>query len=124
MTSSSELGAAIEAAVSTNPNFVKYREPLKYLCYFKTLTGRAFAFERVTKSQITPWLPEDERIRAAAEAQGLSIVRSEPYQDSVDTRKYGRLSSLLSEPQLKDATLYRVAVSTVGQAVAILEDFS
>lgn len=120
MTSSSELGRAIEAAVSANPNFIRHREPVKYLCYFRTCTGRVFAFERVTQSQITLWLPEDERIRAAAEANGLPITISEPFQNSSTGSKYGRISSLASEPQLKHATLYRVPVSTVGQAIAIL----
>lgn len=124
MSSSSELGAAIEAAVSTNPNFIRHREPVKYLCFFKTRTGRAFAFERVTKTQITLWLPEDERVRASVEAQNLPITRSEPFQNPADRTKYGRISSLASEPQLKDAALYRVPVSTVGQAVAVLEALS
>src|SRR6478609_4015959 len=124
MTSSSELGAAIEAAVSTNANFVQQREPVKYLCFFRTRAGRVFAFERVTKSQITLWLPEDERVRAAAEAQHVPISRSEPFQNPTDRTKYGRISSLASEPQLRNATLYRVPVSTVGQAVAVLEALS
>jgi hypothetical protein len=124
MTSSSELGAAIEAAVSTNPNFVQHREPVKYLCFFRTRTGRLFAFERVTKTQITLWLPDDERVRAAAEAQNLPISRSEPFQNPSDRSKYGRIHTLKTEPQLKDAPLYRVAVSTVGQAVAVLEALS
>src|SRR5664279_2484581 len=111
MTSSSELGTAIEAAVSANPNFTQHREPVKYLCFFRTRTGQVFAFERVTKSQITLWLPEDDRVRAAAEAQSVPVSRSEPFQNPTDRTKYGRISSLASEPQLKEATLYRVPVS-------------
>jgi hypothetical protein len=120
MTSSSPLGAAIEAAVSSNPAFEMHREPVKYLCYFRTLAGRVFAFERTTKSQITLWLPEDAKVRATAEAQGLSVMRSEPFQDTSDRSKYGRISSLSSEPQLKDAVLYRIPVNTVAQAAAVL----
>jgi hypothetical protein len=40
MKSSTPLGTAIEAAVFSNPKFVMRREPVKYLCYFRTLTGR------------------------------------------------------------------------------------
>ena len=120
MKSSSPLGAAIELAVSVNPKFITHRKPVKYLCYFRTLSGRVFAFERVTKSQITLWLPEDANARAAAEAEGLLVTKSEPFQDSFDARKYGRISSLAAEPQLKHAPLYRIPVYTVSQAVAVL----
>lgn len=122
MKSPSELGLAIEAAVAANPKFKKYREPVQYLCFFRTSTGRAFAFERVTISQITLWLPEDERVRAAAEAIGAPITKSVPFPNERNT--YGRISSLRIEPQLESASLYRVAVTSVGEALAVLESLS
>jgi hypothetical protein len=48
------------------------------------------------------------------------VTRSEPLQDASEESKYGRISSLASEPQLKEATLYRIPVNTVAQAVAVL----
>lgn len=95
MKSPSELGLAIEAAVAANPKPKKYREPVQYLCFFRTSTGRAFACERVTISKITLWLPDDERVRAAADASGAPITKSVPFPNERNT--YGRISSLRSE---------------------------
>lgn len=118
MKAPSELGRAIEAAAASR--FIRQSEPVQYLCTFRSPTGHVFAMERVIKSQITLWLPEDPRIRAAAEALDLTATRSEPFPGGRQS-DYGRLSSLKSEPELRDSTLYRVAVSTVAQAIAILE---
>jgi hypothetical protein len=55
MTNPSPLGEAIEVAIET---------------------GRVFAVERVTLSQITLWLPEDETVRVTAEKEGLTAPRA------------------------------------------------
>lgn len=124
MNASSLLGAAIEAAVSSNPNFVVHREAVKYLCYFRTRTGRVFAFERISRTQITLWLPEDDKVRTTAEALGLPVTKSTPFKDATDPSKYGRISSLASEPELKNAVLYRIPVKTVAQAIEVLDALS
>lgn len=46
----SSLGAAIEAAVAHDTRFSQHREPVQYLCCFRTSGGRVFAYERVTKT--------------------------------------------------------------------------
>jgi ribosome biogenesis protein Tsr3 len=64
-------------------------------------------------------MPEIELVRKTAEGEHLDVVRSVPWSVPGDPTKYGRLSSLKSVPELCDAALYRIAASTVGQAVAL-----
>jgi len=70
MKAPSPLGAAIEAAVDRDIRFRRHREPVQYLAFYRTAGGQVFAFERVTKSQITLWLPKNEAVRSAAEKRG------------------------------------------------------
>lgn len=115
----SALGAAIESAIRRDPRYQRYREPVQYLSFYKTASGRVFAFERVTTTQITLWLPEDEKVRLAAENAGLKVIKSVPR--VAGQGQYGRLSSLQSVPELRDASLYRIAVTSPSQALSILE---
>jgi hypothetical protein len=117
----STLGFAIEAAIGRHPRCHRYREPVQYLCCYRTSSGRVFAHERVTKSQITLWLPLDDAVCEAAERNGLAPVKSLPSQDQAATGRYGRIHSLKSVPELRDAALYRIAVTDVGQALAVVE---
>ena len=80
MKAPSPLGAAIEAAVDRDIRFRRHREPVQYLACYRTAGGQVFAFERVTKSQITLWLPENEAVRSAAEKEALLVTKSVPYQ--------------------------------------------
>jgi len=43
-----------------------------------------------------------------------------PYPDPTDTKRYGRIHSLTSIPELADEPLYKVAVTTPGEALAVL----
>ncbi len=80
-----------------------------------------FAYERVTKSQITLWLPEDAVVRSVAEMEGLKITKSVPFPNRAMPKRYARLSSLKAIPELRDAVLYRIAVTSAGQAIAVVE---
>src|SRR5262245_14382368 len=111
MTNPSNLGMAIEGAFRRDARFQQHREPIQYLCCYKTRLGAVFAFERVTLDHITLWLPEDERVRSVAEKEGLSVVKSAPYSDPSNPDRYGRISSLQPIPELRDASLYRIAVN-------------
>jgi len=117
MTETSNLGSMIEAAVERDARYQRLRPSIKYLCFFETLSGIKFAFERVTKTHINLWLPEIEAVRVAAEAAGLPITLTlaDPKPDA-----YGRISSLKSIPELRDARLYRVPARTVGEALTVL----
>jgi hypothetical protein len=119
MKAPSSLGASIEAAIDSDPRFHRHREPIQYLCCYRTTKGQVFAFERVTASHITLWMPEIEPVRRAAEREYLSVVRSVPRSNPAEPTRYGRLSSLESVPELRDAVLYRIRVGSVGQAVAL-----
>lgn len=79
-----------------------------------------FAFERVTKAQITLWLPETEAVRSAAEKEALVVRKSVPFPDPTKPTRYGRISSLRPIPELRDAALYRIAVTSAGQAIAVV----
>ena len=119
MKAPSPLGAAIEAAVDREIRFRRHREPVQYLAFYRTAGGQVFAFERVTKSQITLWLPENEAVRLAAEKEGLFVTKSVPFPDPTKPTRYGRISSLRPIPELSDAALYRVSVTSAGQAIAV-----
>jgi hypothetical protein len=120
MKAPSPLGAAIEAAIDRDTRCRRHREPVQYLCCSRTSGGRVFAFERVTKSQITLWLPEDAAVRSAAEKEGLKVTKSVPFPNHAEPKLYGRLSSLKAIPELRDAALYRIAVISAGQAIAVV----
>lgn len=115
----SSLGAAIEAALDHDIRFQRHQEPVQYLSSYRTAGGRVFAIERVTKSQITLWLPESEAVRSTAEKEALTVVKSLPFPDPTTPTRYGRISSLKSIPELCDAALYRIAVNSAGQAIAV-----
>jgi hypothetical protein len=66
----SQLGRMIEEAVEREPRFISHPDNVQYLCCFRTISGKVFAFERVTKGHINLWLPEDRRVKAAAEVAG------------------------------------------------------
>lgn len=120
MRSPSALGASIQAAIEGDARFEPYRAHIQYLCCYRTKSDHVFACERTTKNQITLWLPENDDVRRLAELHGLKIARSVPASTSTDGR-YGRLSSLKSVPELRSAPLYRVQVTTAGQAIRVLE---
>jgi hypothetical protein len=120
MKAPSPLGAAIDAAVDRDTRFLRHRAPVQYLCCFRTAGGRVFAYERMTKSQITLWLPEDAAVRSAAEKEGLKITKSVPFSNRAIPKRYGRLSSLKAIPELRDAVLYRIVVTSAGQAIAVV----
>jgi hypothetical protein len=115
----SALGTSIESAIGHDSRFQRHREPIQYLSCYRTISERVFALERVTRTQLTLWLPEDEKVRLAAEKLGLEVVKSVPRVP--DPSKYGRLSSLQSVPELRDASLYRVTVTSAPQAISVLE---
>jgi hypothetical protein len=93
---------------------------VQYLAFYRTAGGQVFAFERVTKSQITLWLPKNEAVRLAAEEEALLVTKSVPYPDRTKPTRYGRISSLKPIPELRDAALYRIAVTSAGQAIAVV----
>jgi hypothetical protein len=117
----SPLGSAIEATIERDQRFSRYREPVQYLCSYRTPTGQVFAFERTTKTHIRLWLPANEMVRAAAEKIGLSVTKSVPNTDRSSKARYGRLSSLKRIPELRNAVLYAVPVTSSAQALAVLE---
>ncbi|HEY8070813.1 MAG TPA: hypothetical protein VIE47_02450 [Methylocystis sp.] len=120
MSKPSTLGAAIEAAVEGDERFTREREPIKYRCCYKTKTNTVFAFERVTADQINFWLPDLPMIKKIAEENGIKIERSIPWSDPSDSKKYGRISSLKSIPQLGDKPLWKVQVKSPTEAFLIL----
>jgi hypothetical protein len=115
----SALGPKIEAVIDRDRRFRLHRKAVKYLCCYRSATGQVFAFERVTEKHITFWMPDDDAVMTAAAAEGLEVARSVPWPNPEQPHLYGRLSSLESIPELRDRTLYRIAVTTVGQALAI-----
>ena len=120
MSKPSALGAAIEAAVDDDERFAREREPIKYRCCYKTKTSTVFAFERVTADQINFWLPDLPIIKKIAEENGIQIEHSIPWPDRSDSKKYGRISSLKSIPQLRDEALWKVQVKSPTEALLIL----
>lgn len=61
-----------------------------------------------------------EAVRLVAEREGLVVTRSVPFPDPTKPELYGRISSLKSIPELRDAPLYRIAVTSAGQAIAVV----
>ncbi len=118
---SSALGATIEAAIDRDTRFRLHREPVKYLCCYRTLAGRVFAFERVTQKHVIFWMPADGAVVAVALSRGPDFTPSSPWSDPEQPDRYARISSLKSIPELRDAKLYRIPVTTVAQALAIAE---
>jgi hypothetical protein len=116
----SALGAAIEAAVDDDERFTRERESIKYRCCYKTKTNTVFAFERITADQINFWLPDLPMIKKIAEENGITIEHSIPWPDRSDSKKYGRISSLKSIPELADKPLWRVQVKSPTEALLIL----
>jgi hypothetical protein len=113
------LGVTIEAALDRDVRFRRHRESVHYLSCYRTAAGQVFALERVTKSHINFWFPENEDIRSAAEKEGLIVTKSVPFPHAGDPMRYGRISSLKPIPELGDAALYRIAVTTADQAIAV-----
>lgn len=120
MKAPSSLGSAIEAAIERDGRFRRHREPVQYLCCYRTTSGRVFAIERVTKTQIRLWFPADESVRLVAENDGLTVTKREPHAGSADGARYGRISSLKSIPELRDAILYTTAAKSPAQAMAVV----
>ncbi len=120
MKAPSPLGAAIEAAVDRDIRFRRHREPVQKMCYYQTVGGRVFAFQRDTVTMINLWLPEDEAVRLVAEKEGLIVTRSVPFPDPTKPELYGRISSLETISELRDVPLYRIAVTSAGQAIAVV----
>ena len=79
-----------------------------------------FAFQRDTVTMINLWLPEDEAVRLVAEKEGLIVTRSVPFPDPTKPELYGRISSLETISELRDVPLYRIAVTSAGQAIAVV----
>ncbi len=117
----SPLGMAIEAALGER--FARHRDPVQYLASFRTPCGAIFACERITKGHINLWLSGHPAVKAAAEAEGLPIRRSVPWQDGREG-DYGRISSLKSMPEMRDEPLYVVQVTVAGEAVSMAEALS
>ncbi len=116
----SALGAAIEAAIEGDKRFTRERDPIQYLCVYKTIAKSVFAFERITKNQIIFWLPDLPMIKKIAEENEIKIERSIPWPDPSDSEKYGRLSSLEFIPQLRDEPLWKVHVESPTESLLIL----
>lgn len=120
MKAPSPLGAAIEAAIDRDIRFRRHRGPVQKMYYYETVAGRVFAFQRDTVTVVNLWLPEDEAVRLAAEKEGLVVIRSVPFPDPTKPELYGRISSLETISELRDAPLYRIAVTSAGQAIAVV----
>jgi len=117
----SPLGVEIESAVEAR--FTRHCDPVQYLATFRTSKGTVFAMERVTQGHINLWLPEQDEVRSEAEQAGLSIEKTVAWANG-RAGHYGRISSLKSIPTLSEAPLFRVRVSSVGDALKILEKVS
>jgi hypothetical protein len=115
------LGLAVEAAISTR--FARHRESVQYLACFRTAEGSVFACERVTAAHINLWLPEQEAVKRAAENANLRVERRIAWPDGPNG-KYGRISSLKSISGLRDEPLLQIKVTTVGEAMQVLEMLS
>lgn len=120
MSDTSVLGTEIEVAIENDERFTRQRDPIKYLCCYKTKANTVFAFERTTINQINFWLPDLPEVKRIAEANGNSIECSIPWQDRSASGKYGRLSSLKSIPELRDKALWKVKVNSPTEAISIL----
>jgi hypothetical protein len=120
MSETSKLGAAIEAAVDSDERFTRARDPVKYLCFYKTKANTMFAFERITINQINFWLPDLPGVKKIADDNGNSIEHSIPWLARSTSRKYGRLSSLKSILALRDRPLWKVQVKSPTEALSIL----
>jgi len=116
----SKIGAAIEQAIDRDSRYRRPRDLVQYACFYQTPGGNTFAVERVTLKQVRLWLPENEDARTTAEKEGLVVAKSVPYSEPSHPRRYGRLSSLKSVPELSNAVLYVTAVVSVNQALVIL----
>ena len=116
--SPSALGVAVESALESH--FARHREPVQYLAAFRSSSGTVFAIERVTLTQIMLWLPDQESVRRAADRAGIAAMLSVPW-PAGRSGKYGRISSLKAIPELVDAQLLKVAVTTAGDAMSLAE---
>ena len=117
----SPLGLEIEAAVEGDPRYRRHRANVLYLCTFRTVAGTVFGFERVTRNAIRLWLPPTGGVKAAIAAEHLHVPTiSRPWPDLVEPKRYGRISSLRSIPELRDEPLLPVPVTSAQQALVIL----
>ncbi len=113
----SKIGIEIEGAIARN--FVRHSESVKYMSYFRTPGGSVFGVEQGTSNHINLWLPEQEDVRRAAEDATLPVDRKVAWPNGRDSR-YGRISSLKSIPELRDAPLLKVQVTTVGESMRVV----
>jgi len=122
----SRLGLEIEAVVERDGRFERHQQNRPYQCTFRTVATRSvFAFERVALGAIQFWLPPTDAIKKAVAVEGIVAPEvSFPYPDRNDPDRYGRLSNLQSVPELKDAPLLPVRVTSAAQALRILSELS
>lgn len=118
----SRLGAEVEAAIVQSGLFEVVREPVQYMCFFRSRrSGAHFAIERVTESHINVWLCPTEGIVNVLRSEGIStspISRPYPYREAPN--KYGRIASLKSDGVLRNAELLCVPVTSGQQALRVL----
>jgi hypothetical protein len=116
--SPSALGAEMESVVATR--YARHRNNVQYLACFRTAKGSVFAFERVTHKHINLWVPEQDAAKREAERVASSVVRSVAWPNGRGSN-YGRISSLKSVPELRDAPLLRIQILRATDGLQILE---
>ena len=116
----SRLGTAIEVAIEGDKRFTRERDPIQYLCVYKTIGRSVFAFERITLNQIVFWLPDMPMVKKIAEESGYKIKHSIPWPERPARENYGRLSSLEYIPQLGDQPLWSVQIKSPSEALLML----
>jgi hypothetical protein len=119
---SSKLGTEVEAAALGSGLFEIVREPLQYMCFFRSKrTGAHFGIERVTLQHINLWVIPTVGITTVLSDEGISVGPvSHPYPHRDDPEKYGRIASLKSDIVLRDAELLCIPVRSSDQAVRVL----
>lgn len=120
--STSGLGNEVHDAIRSDGCFVEHRKPTRKIATYRIRSsGLVFAAQIEGVAAITLWLPASDAAKTAVAGEGISVpLVSIPYGNPAKPGDYGRHSNLKAIPELKDATLLAVPVTSAGQALRLL----
>lgn len=112
----------VHDAILADGRFQEHREPTKKLAAYRAQpSGAVFAALMDGVNAVTLWLPASETVKDAIASEGIIVpLVSRPYSNPDKPGAYGRHSNLKAVPELRDAALIAVPVTSAGQAVRVL----
>ncbi len=116
------LVVEIHEAIRADGRFQEYREPTKKLATYRARpSGAVFGALMDGKDAVTLWLPASEAVKGAVASEGIAVpLVSRPYPNPAKPDAYGRHSNLKAVPELRNAALLAVPVTSAGQAIRVL----